>query len=161
MGPVSLQGIGVDVTDVGRIDRLVKSGGGRFVRRWFTPQEVAESSDPGGQVSTSRLALRFAAKEAVWKALGEDGRGPVPWRLIEVLTAPSGGLAVSFTGALATRQSGDLRIHVNALAAGATATAFAIVERARGREGDLLQGATAVDDAASSGRDPDRTLPQS
>lgn len=126
---MSLCGIGIDVTDIGRIERLVATGGDRFVRRWFTSPEVDECRDSRGRTSPHRLAVRFAAKEAAWKALGGDAREGVPWRLIEVRSSRAGGFSVSFSGRLADSHTEKLTLHVSVSTTGTTATAYTIAER--------------------------------
>lgn len=77
---MSIYGVGIDVADVGRFESLLVQRGESFVRRWFTGAEIAEcGTDP------RHYAGRFAAKEAVWKALGLDSAGPAVWRSIEIL----------------------------------------------------------------------------
>ena len=71
---------GVDIIEVERIDRAILRHGQRFFDRFFTAQELI---DCGGR--TPALAARFAAKEAVSKALG-TGIGDVGWKDIEVVT---------------------------------------------------------------------------
>jgi len=68
---------GVDIVEVERIDRAIIRHGQRFFQRLFTPNELVDS---GGR--TPALAARFAAKEAVAKALG-TGIGEVGWKEIE------------------------------------------------------------------------------
>lgn len=70
---------GVDIIEVERIDRAILRHGTRFFERFFTAQELI---DCGGR--TPALAARFAAKEAVAKALG-TGIGDVGWKDIEVI----------------------------------------------------------------------------
>ena len=69
---------GVDLIDIERIREAIERHGERFVARIFTE---AEQRDCGGRVSS--LAARFAAKEAVSKALG-CGIGDVSWLDIEI-----------------------------------------------------------------------------
>lgn len=71
--------IGVDIIEIERIERALARWGGRFLKRVYTPAEVAYSR---GRVS--ELAVRFAAKEAVSKALGTGMQG-ISWREIEIL----------------------------------------------------------------------------
>ena len=71
--------VGIDMIAIPRIRRVVERHNGRFLRRVYTPEEVAFCR---GRVP--ELAARFAAKEAVMKALGTGTRG-VGWRDIEVL----------------------------------------------------------------------------
>ena len=70
---------GVDLVEIERLKEVIQRHGERFLQRVFTPQELEEV---GGNIAS--LAGRFAAKEAVSKALG-TGIGPVSWREIEVL----------------------------------------------------------------------------
>jgi holo-[acyl-carrier protein] synthase len=73
---------GVDLIEVERIDQAILRHGERFFLRFFTEQELIDS---GG--STPALAARFAAKEAVSKALG-TGIGEVGWKEIEIVNGP-------------------------------------------------------------------------
>ena len=71
--------IGIDMLAIARLRRVLERHNGRFLKRVYTPEEVAFCR---GRVP--ELAARFAAKEAVMKALGTGTRG-VGWRDIEVL----------------------------------------------------------------------------
>ena len=71
--------VGIDMLAIPRLRRVLEKYGARFLRRVYTPEEVAFCR---GRVA--ELAARFAAKEAVMKALGTGARG-VAWREIEVL----------------------------------------------------------------------------
>lgn len=96
-------GIGVDLVDVARLRRSLERTPG-LVARLFTEGERAYAearADP-----SERYAVRFAAKEAVMKALGV-GLGAVGWHEIEVVRAPSGQPSLALTGraaALAAEQ---------------------------------------------------------
>jgi holo-[acyl-carrier protein] synthase len=70
---------GVDLIDIARVEQAVQRHGERFLRRVFTPAELAECES-----RLESLAVRFAAKEAVAKALG-CGIGRVGWQEIEIL----------------------------------------------------------------------------
>jgi len=70
---------GVDIIKIARLERSIERYGERFLRRIYTPAEI----DRYGRRPQS-LAARWAAKEAVAKALGV-GIGPVGWTEIEVL----------------------------------------------------------------------------
>lgn len=74
---------GVDLIEIERIKRAIQRYGDRFLKRVFTPQELAEVGE-----NISSLAVRFAAKEATAKALG-TGIGDVGWQEIEILRGPS------------------------------------------------------------------------
>lgn len=74
---------GVDLIELERVEAVIKRYGSRFLKRVFTPRELAEVGD-----NTASLAARFAAKEAVAKALG-TGIGDVGWQEIEILRGPA------------------------------------------------------------------------
>lgn len=76
---------GVDMIEIDRIARAEARHGARFRQRFFTEQELAYC-----QGRYERLAGRFAAKEAVAKALG-TGIGDVSWKDIEVVCDAQGG----------------------------------------------------------------------
>ena len=71
--------VGVDIIEIERVKKALQRFGQRFLGRIYTPVEVAFCR---GRVH--ELAARFAAKEAVMKALGTGARG-LAWREIEVL----------------------------------------------------------------------------
>jgi len=71
--------VGVDIIEIERIEGAIQRWGERFLERVYTPAEVAYCRD-----RVPELAVRFAAKEAVSKALGTGMRG-VDWREMEVL----------------------------------------------------------------------------
>jgi holo-[acyl-carrier protein] synthase len=73
---------GVDLIELERIEGVIRRYGSRFLERVFTRQELAEVGE-----NTASLAARFAAKEAVAKALG-TGIGDVAWKEIEILRGP-------------------------------------------------------------------------
>ena len=70
---------GVDIIEISRIGEAVRRWGDRFFQRIYTPGELAYAKGRWPQ-----LAGRFAAKEAVMKALGTGARG-ISWREIEVV----------------------------------------------------------------------------
>ena len=70
---------GIDLIEIARIEEVVSRHGKHYLERIYTPAEL----DQCGRRAES-LAGRFAAKEAVAKALG-SGIGDVSWKEIEVL----------------------------------------------------------------------------
>ena len=75
-------GSGVDLVEIERIRSAVERHGERFLKRIFTPDEIRYSRS--NRDFYPHLAARFAAKEAVVKAMGNGFRAPVSWRDIEV-----------------------------------------------------------------------------
>src|SRR5437764_14178036 len=76
---MSTHAVGVDMIETDRVRAVLERHPERFLNRVFTPEEVAFCR---GRVA--ELAARFAAKEAVMKALGTGARG-LAWREIEIL----------------------------------------------------------------------------
>ncbi|MEW5868026.1 MAG: holo-ACP synthase [Chloroflexota bacterium] len=74
---------GVDLLEIERMQTAIVRHGEHFLQRVFTPAELAEVG-----ANPASLAARFAAKEAVAKALG-TGIGPVSWQEVEVLRGPA------------------------------------------------------------------------
>ena len=78
-----IEGFGVDIVEVKRIKAAVKKFGGRFLNRIFTERELAYCKGKGAP--EQHLAARFAAKEAVYKAFGGDGKNPIAWTDVEIV----------------------------------------------------------------------------
>jgi len=83
---------GIDLIEVRRLEELNPAIRKRFVERVFTPAEI---EDCRGQLPS--LAGRFAAKEAVSKALG-CGIGPVAWKEIEIVRGDHGQPVLKLLG---------------------------------------------------------------
>jgi holo-[acyl-carrier protein] synthase len=91
-------GIGIDVIQPQRVERLLVKYGERFVRRVLTPEErevYARNVRP-----VLFLANRFAAKEAFSKAMGTGFRYPVTLQCIGVRQNPAGKPDLTFNVAL-------------------------------------------------------------
>ncbi len=87
-----IRGIGIDVIEVPRVEQAVARWGEAFLGRIFTEQERAHAGR-----APQRLAGRFAAKEAVMKALGLGWRS-MAWRDIEIATDLLGKPVVQLSG---------------------------------------------------------------
>jgi len=91
--------VGVDITELRRISAAVARWEARFLQRIYTPAELAYCRG-----SIPELAARFAAKEAISKALGTGIVG-ISWREMEVLPNQAGKPLVTLHGrALARAQ---------------------------------------------------------
>ena len=89
-------GLGVDITQVQRIEAAMKRRGRPFLERLFTPAEIAYCERHRNRAE--RFAGRFAAKEAAMKALGTGWARGVRWLDIEIVREPSGKPTLKFTG---------------------------------------------------------------
>jgi holo-[acyl-carrier protein] synthase len=95
---------GIDLVELSRFSEVLDRFGERFLKRIFTLQEQV---DAGHRVAS--LAARFAAKEAVAKALG-CGIGPINWTEIEILRGRSNQPVLHLHGA-AARLSQELGLN--------------------------------------------------
>jgi holo-[acyl-carrier protein] synthase len=76
--------VGVDIIEIARVASAVARWGDRFLHRVYTDKEILYCRE-----RVPELAVRFAAKEAVMKALGTGVRG-IGWKEIEVLPMRGG-----------------------------------------------------------------------
>lgn len=97
-----IRGVGIDIIEVSRVEQALARWGENFVGRLFTAAEAERARH--ARVRSQRLAARFAAKEAVMKALGLGWRA-MAWREIEILNDPLGRPVVTLTGG--ARQAAD------------------------------------------------------
>ena len=139
-------GIGTDIIAIHRIESLLNRQGESFPNKIFTPTErtFAATLSPMRQVAF--YAKRFAAKEAVAKALGTGIGAAAHWQDIEILSAPNGAPTVQLSGTAAqtlralahqymqtssvqsaSDDQPDIRIHLS-LADDTFAQAFVIIE---------------------------------
>ena len=89
-------GLGSDLVDVRRIERVLERHGERFTHRVFTEAERAKAERRRARAAT--YAKRFAAKEACAKALGTGVRRGVFFRDMGVVNLPSGRPTLVLTG---------------------------------------------------------------
>ncbi len=89
-------GIGYDIVETSRIELVLSRWGSKFEKRVFTKQELEYCEDKKNR--TQRLASRFAAKEAVFKALGTGWQRGVGWTEIEVTNDGLGKPAITLSG---------------------------------------------------------------
>jgi holo-[acyl-carrier protein] synthase len=114
--------VGVDLVEIRRVAALVARYSERFTGRVFTPGELA---DCGGRAES--LAARWAAKEAVAKALG-TGIGAVGWQEIEVVRGESGcpGVLLHGSAAILAAERGLVRWALSLAHDGGMALAFVV-----------------------------------
>ncbi|MEX0671573.1 MAG: holo-ACP synthase [Pirellulales bacterium] len=85
---MNVLGIGTDITEVLRIAQMIERHGELFVDRVYTPLEIEYCRSR--KMATQHFAGRWAAKEAVLKALGTGWRRGISWRDIEVTNGAGG-----------------------------------------------------------------------
>jgi holo-[acyl-carrier protein] synthase len=89
---MSIKGIGIDIIEVKRIERSVKKWGDHFLKHVFTDKEIAYSKKY--KFPFQHLAGRFAAKEAIYKAVGHKELG---WKDMEIMNDKDGKPVCKFT----------------------------------------------------------------
>ncbi len=87
-GDRMIYGVGFDLVDLSEFTRTLERSGERFIGRIYTQRETEYCrAQPH---PTQSFAARFAAKEAVMKALGVAGQDGFSWQDFEVVSGPSG-----------------------------------------------------------------------
>ncbi len=89
-------GIGTDITECLRIARMIERHGDLFINRVYTPEEARYCQSR--KAATQHFAGRWAAKEAILKALGTGWVRGISWRDIEIRNEPGGRPIVAVGG---------------------------------------------------------------
>ncbi|HWN99329.1 MAG TPA: holo-ACP synthase [Blastocatellia bacterium] len=105
--------IGIDIVEVSRIEEVFARRGERFRNRVFTDGEIAYCEKRGSRLMS--YAARFAAKEAVMKALGTGWGSGVGWRDIEVIMLEGGAPQIQLRGRALERlrEIGGRKVHLS------------------------------------------------
>ena len=125
-------GIGTDLCDIRRIEKLLEKYGDRFRDKTFTKGELGYAVSKAGEGAT--LAKRFAAKEATAKALAGTDTGALSWQDVEVINHPSGKPDIALHGGALERvqellsKDKDYKIHLSLTDDYPYAQAFVIIE---------------------------------
>lgn len=128
-------GLGTDIVEIGRIERSLGRYGRRFSDRLLSGEEQALASGREGAALSQFVAGRFAAKEAIFKAMG-TGLGDARWSDISVDRDARGKPVASLHGVAAARAAGlgATRVHVSISHSHHYAVAQAILEAIEGEE---------------------------
>jgi holo-[acyl-carrier protein] synthase len=121
-------GIGMDLVEVQRVDRLLRRHPARARDRLFTAAEVAHCG--GARSPAESFAARFAAKEALFKALGTGWSGGASWREAEVVTDPEGAPRLRMHGRTRrlAEDRGVVHVHVSLTHTRELAGAYVVLE---------------------------------
>jgi holo-[acyl-carrier protein] synthase len=121
-------GIGLDLVDIARLERVLERHQGRAHERLFTEGEI-EYCRTAGRPGES-YAARFAAKEAFFKAVRAGWGQGVTWTEVEVVSAPSGAPELRLHGGAKARAEalGARRLHLSLTHSGDVAAAFLVLE---------------------------------
>ena len=123
-----IRGLGIDLIELDRFKAAMRRQGAPLLAKLFTPLERRYCEDKWNRIA--HYAARFAAKEAVLKALGTGWSGGIRWTDVEVVRSGSGAVAVRLTGeAKKTAAKRKIRrIHLNLTHADHYAAAVAVAE---------------------------------
>ncbi len=91
-------GVGIDIIEIDRIKQSVDDYGELFLKKVFTQKELEYCLSKSNKYQ--HLAARFAAKEAVYKALASGWHENVTWQSIEISNEPNGLPIVTLHGGL-------------------------------------------------------------
>jgi holo-[acyl-carrier protein] synthase len=89
-------GIGTDIIECLRIGQMIERHGELFITRVYTAHEIQYCQSR--KQATQHFAGRWAAKEAVLKALGTGWRKGISWRDVEIRNEPGGRPVVALRG---------------------------------------------------------------
>ena len=121
-----IEGIGVDVVEIARVQGTIDQWGGAFLHRVFTEKEISYAHSKKNP--TPHLAARFAVKEAVAKALTTGWSGGFRWKDVEVENDASGKPSVILNGHVRDLLKGS-RILVSISHSENVVIAFAVIEK--------------------------------
>lgn len=104
-------GIGIDIIEIERIKQSVDKFGDLFLNKIFTKNELDYCLSKFNKYQ--HLAARFAAKEAIYKALASGWEKEASWKNIEIINEPNGLPVVKFFGKLNDFLSDDKDVKVS------------------------------------------------
>ncbi len=121
-----IQGAGIDVVEVSRMEKTVQRWGDVFLTKIFTHKEIEYARSRSDSVQ--HIAGRFAVKEAVAKALATGWSGGFRWKDVEVENDALGKPSVRLYGHVRDLLKG-CRVVVSISHSEHTVVAFALIER--------------------------------
>ena len=96
-------GLGSDICDIRRIEKVIEKYGDKFLERIYTETERSKAMRRTEKIRAATFAKRFAAKEAAAKALGTGFRKGVFFSDLGVVNLPSGQPTLRMTGGAGER----------------------------------------------------------
>ena len=120
---MNIVGMGIDLVDVARFQQAATRWGNRFLTRLFTPEELAYANQH--RFPMPHLAARFAAKEALVKALGAPKGLGLEWQDVTILRNDAGKPEAKLKGTM--QRWAHLRVHLSLTHTNRHAIATALV----------------------------------
>ena len=121
-------GIGTDIIECLRIAQMIERHGELFINRVYTSHEIQYCKSR--KLATQHYAGRWAAKEAILKALGTGWRKGISWRDIEIRNEPGGRPVVAMRGGArdVVEQLGITQMLISISHCRSHATAYALAQ---------------------------------
>ena len=104
-------GIGTDIIEIDRIKDSIEKNGDRFLSKIYTPSEIEYCLSKANKYQ--HFAARFAAKEAVYKALATGWQELLSWQEIEIFNESTGMPQVTMCGKLKEFLSDDKSLKIS------------------------------------------------
>ena len=104
-------GLGIDIIEIERIKKSIEQYGERFLNKVFTNEEIKYCNSKFNKYQ--HYAARFAAKEAVYKALASGWKEGLRWKDIEIQNDASGMPSINPLGKLQTFLSDDTQLRIS------------------------------------------------
>jgi len=123
---MNVLGIGTDIVECLRIAQMIERHGELFITRVYTTWEIEYCQSR--KQATQHFAGRWAAKEAILKALGTGWRRGISWRDVEVRNVPGGRPVVAMRGGAqeVVEQAGISQMLISISHCRSHATAYAL-----------------------------------
>ena len=125
---MAIVGIGTDIVECLRIARMIERHGELFLNRVYTPDEIEYCSSR--KAATQHYAGRWAAKEAVLKAMGTGLAGGIVWQDMEIRNDSAGRPILALGGVAREKfeELGARRVMISISHCHTHATALAVAE---------------------------------
>ena len=104
-------GLGIDIIEIDRIKDSIDKFGDRFLKKIYTQNEINYCNSKSNKYQ--HFAARFAAKEAVYKALASGWEKASTWQSIEINNEPNGMPVVKLNGKLSSFLSDENNLKIS------------------------------------------------
>jgi len=104
-------GLGIDIIEIGRVKKSIDEYGSLFLNKVYTEAEINYCNNKFNKYQ--HFAARFAAKEAVYKAIASGWKEGLRWKDIEIETEPSGMPKVKPSGKLKSFLSANKELKIS------------------------------------------------
>lgn len=120
-------GLGIDIIEIARIKKSIDSYGDKFLEKVFTDEEIKYCNSKFNKYQ--HYAARFAAKEAVYKALASGWQEGLRWKDIEIQNDNSGMPSIKPSGKLKMFLSNNTQLRLSFSHSDHYVTSVAIIFR--------------------------------